>query len=49
MGVELAVYKLEAVFGIGDLLAEIGGELGEEVAVFAGGGFGVEVQLGYLA
>src|SRR5580692_8344178 len=42
---DLAVDKLEAALGIGDLLAEAGGKLGEEIAVFAGGRFGVEVQL----
>ena len=41
--------RLEAAPGIGDLLAEARGELGEQVAVFAGGGFGVEVQLSDFA
>jgi hypothetical protein len=49
MGADLAVDELEAAPGICDLLAEAGGELGEEVAVFAGGGFGIEVQLGDFA
>ena len=48
-GADLAVDELEAAPGIGDLFAQAGGELGEEVAVFACGGFGVEVQLGDLA
>jgi hypothetical protein len=47
--VDLSVNELETIFCIGDLLAKAGGELGEEVAVFAGGGFGVEVQLGDFA
>jgi hypothetical protein len=46
MGTDLAVDECKAVPGIGNLLAETGGKLGKEVAVFAGGGFGVEVQLG---
>jgi hypothetical protein len=49
MGADLAVDELEAAPSIGDLLAEAGGELGEEVAVFTDGGFGIEVQLGDLA
>jgi hypothetical protein len=46
MSADLAVDKLEAVPGIGDLLAEAGSEFGKEIAVFAGSCFGVEVQLG---
>jgi hypothetical protein len=49
MGSDLAVDQLEATLGINDLFAEAGGELGKEVAMFAGGGFSVEVQLGNLA
>src|SRR5271168_702450 len=49
MRADLAVDEFEAALGIGDLLAEAGRELGEEVVVFAGGGFGVEVQLGDVA
>src|ERR1700722_7705051 len=49
MSADLAVDKLEAEPGIGDLLAEAGNEFGEEVAVFAGSGLGVEVQLGDLS
>jgi hypothetical protein len=49
MSFDLAVDELEAVPGVGDLLAKAGGQFGEEVAVFSGGGFGVEVQLGDLA
>jgi hypothetical protein len=49
MGADLAVDELEVALGIGDLLAEAGGELGEEVAVFAGDGLGVAVQLGDFA
>jgi hypothetical protein len=49
MGADLAINKLEAAAGIGNLFAEAGGELGEEVAVFACGGFGVAVQLGDFA
>jgi hypothetical protein len=48
MGADLAINELEAILRIGDLLAEAAGEFGEEVAVFAGGGFGVEVELGDL-
>ncbi len=46
MGADLAVDELKAALCVCDLLAEVGGEFGEEIAVFAGGGFGVEVQLG---
>jgi len=49
MGADLSVDELEAALGVGNVLAETGGELGEQVAVFAGGGFGVQVQLGDLA
>jgi hypothetical protein len=49
MGAYLAVDELEAALGVGNLFAEAGGELGEEVAVFAGGGFSVAVQLGDFA
>jgi hypothetical protein len=49
MGGDLAVDELEAALGVGDLLAEAGGEFGEEVAVFAGCGLGVEAQLGDFA
>jgi hypothetical protein len=46
MGSDLAVDECKAVLGIGNLLAETGGKLGEQVAVFAGSGFSVDVQLG---
>ncbi|WP_433983955.1 hypothetical protein RBB78_00660 [Tunturiibacter empetritectus] len=49
MRADLAVDKLEAAAGIGDLLAKAGGKLGEEIAVFGGDGFGGEVQLGEFA
>ncbi len=49
MRADLPVDELEAAPRIGDLLAQAGGKLGEQVAVFACGGFGVEVQLGDLA
>jgi hypothetical protein len=49
MGANLAVDEPEAALGIGDLLAEAGCELGEEVAMFAGSGFGVELQLADFA
>ncbi len=49
MGTDLAVDELEAALGIGDLFAQAVSELGEEVAMFACGGFGVEVQLGGFA
>jgi hypothetical protein len=49
MGADLAVDEVEAALGLGDLFAEAGGKFGKEVAVFAGCGFGVAVQLGYLA
>ncbi len=49
MGADLAVDELEAALGVGDLLAEVGGEFGEEVAVLAGSGFGIEVELGDFA
>jgi hypothetical protein len=45
MGGDLAVDELEAALGLGDLFADPGGDLGEKIAVFTGGGFGVEVQL----
>src|ERR1700678_377798 len=46
---DLTVDELEASPCVADLLAQAGGELGEEVAVFARGGFGVEMQLGDFA
>jgi hypothetical protein len=49
MGAYLAVDELEAAPGIGDLLTEAGGKFGKQLAVFAGSGFSVEVQLGDLA
>ena len=49
VGADLAVDELEAALGIGDLLAQAGGEFGQQIAVFASGGFGVEVQLGEFA
>ncbi len=49
MRADLPIDKLEAAPSVGDLLAKARGELGKEIAVFAGGGFGVEVQLGNLS
>jgi hypothetical protein len=49
MCADLAVYELEAAPGIGNLLAEVRGELGKKVAVFASGSFGVAMQLANLA
>jgi hypothetical protein len=49
MGFDLAVDQLEASLSIGDLFAEMSGEFGEEVAMFAGGSFGVDLQLGNFA
>jgi hypothetical protein len=49
MGTDLAVDKLETPLRICDLLAKTRCELRQEVAVFAGRGFGVEVQLRDLA
>jgi hypothetical protein len=49
LGFDLSVYEVEAVLGFGDLGAEVGGQLGEEVAVFEAGGFGVEVEVGDFA
>jgi hypothetical protein len=46
---DLAVDEFETALRIGDLLAEASGELGEEIAMFASGAFGVAVQLGYFA
>jgi hypothetical protein len=43
MGVDLSVDEFETSLGVGDLFAEAGGELGQQVAVFAGSSFGVEV------
>ena len=48
-GGDLAVDEVEAALGFGDLLAEVGGQLGEQVAVFAGGGFGVAAEVGEVA
>ena len=49
MSFNLAIDELEAIPRIGDLLAKACGQLGKQVAVLAGGGFGVEMQLGNLA
>jgi hypothetical protein len=49
MGTDLAIDEFEAAPGIGDLLTKVGRQLREKVAVFEGGGFGVQVQLGDLA
>lgn len=49
MRADLAVDKLEATPRVGNLLAKAGGEFREEVAVLAGRGFSVEVQLGDLS
>jgi hypothetical protein len=45
MRADLPVDKLEPAPGIGDLLAEAGGKLSKEIAMFARSSFGVEVQL----
>jgi hypothetical protein len=49
MSFDLAVDEFKAVSRIGNLFAKFGGKLGEQVAVFKGGGFGVRVQQGDLA
>ena len=49
MRADLPVDQLEAPPSVGDLLTEAGGEFGEQVAVLAGGGLGVEMQLGDVA
>src|SRR5580692_13217955 len=49
MSFDLAVDEFKAVSRIGNLFAKFGGKLGEQVAVFEGGGFGVGVQHGDLA
>jgi hypothetical protein len=49
MSFDLAIDELEAAPGVGDLFAKAGCQLGEKVAVFEGGGFGVLMQLGDLA
>jgi hypothetical protein len=49
MSADLAVDKLEAALGIGDLLTEAGNEFSEEVAVFSGSCFDIAVQLGDFA
>ena len=46
MGRDLAIDELETGLGFGDLLTEAGGQFGEQIAMFEGGGFGVEMQLG---
>ena len=49
MGADLAVDEVEAMLGVGDLLVERLGELGEEVAIFVCGGFGIALQLADFA
>jgi hypothetical protein len=49
MGVDLAVDELKATPCVGDLFAEAGCQLGEQVAVFAGGGLRFEMQLSEFA
>ena len=49
MGFDLAVDFLEPKLSFGYLFAEVGGQLGEEVAAFEFGGGGVEVELGDFA
>jgi len=46
---DLAVDEVEAALGFGYLFAEVGGELGDEVATFEFGGGCVEVELGDFA
>lgn len=46
---DLAVNELESAPGLCNLLAKTGGELGEQVAMLACSGLGVNVQLGNLA
>ena len=48
MSGDLAVDKLEAAPGVGDLFAKGSGELAEEVAVFESGSFGVLIHLADL-
>lgn len=49
MGADLPIDEVETAFGIGDLLAQADGELGEEIAVIACGGLGIAVQLADFA
>jgi hypothetical protein len=49
MSGDLAVDEFEAALGIGDLIAEAGGKLSEQVTMLAGCGFSIKVQLSYLA
>jgi hypothetical protein len=49
MSADLAVDNLEAAAGVGDLFAEAGSQLSEQVAVFASGVFGFQVELGDFA
>lgn len=49
MGGDLAVDEGEAALGVGDALAEAGGELRKEIAMIAGGGDGVAGEGGDLA
>ncbi len=45
MRADLPVDKLKAALRICDLLTKVAGKLGQEIAVFASGGFGIVVQL----
>jgi hypothetical protein len=49
MSTNLAVDKLEPALRLGDLLTESSSQLGKQVTMFAGSGFGIEVQLGDIA
>ena len=49
MRADLPVDQLKAALRIGDLLAQTGGELGQQIAVFARSGFSIEVQLSEFA
>jgi Na+-transporting NADH:ubiquinone oxidoreductase subunit NqrA len=49
MGGDLAVNEFEAAGGFGDLITKAGGELGEEIAMFECGGFGVLAELADIA
>jgi hypothetical protein len=49
MGTNLSVDELKAALGFGDLLAEVDGELGEQIAVFKRCGLGFKMQLCDLA
>jgi hypothetical protein len=47
--VDLPRDELETIARIGDLFVQRGGELGKQIAMFAGSRFGIEMQLCDLA